>query len=151
MANTAIQKAEPASTGANQLKAFFDRVEVRNKLAEVASNHFTADELTRLALLAASRQPDLLKCTQTSVLRALIDAAELGIKPGGVMGRGYLVPRWNNKIKPAGLECCFDPGWRGLADIARRSGKVRRIEAVCDRAHRRGRPREAPVTGDRSR
>jgi recombination protein RecT len=77
--------------------------------------------------MALSRQPELAKCSQHSILRALMDAAALGIKPGGLMGRGYLVPRKNKKNGE--LECCFDPGWRGLIDIARRSGQIKRIEA----------------------
>ena len=43
------------------------------------------------------------------------------------MGRGYLVPRWNKKT--GGNEACFDPGWRGLVDIARRSGQIQSISA----------------------
>ena len=126
----AIQKADnkPAVPNpARELKAYFEKDAVKNKLAEVAAKYFDPKELTRLALLAASRSPDLLKCTQDSILRSLIDAAELGIKPGGTMGRGYLVPRKNKK--QGTYECSFDPGWRGLCDIARRSGKVHRIEA----------------------
>lgn len=109
------------------LRDFLNSPTAQAKLAEVAKAHMKAEDLTRMALMALSRQPDLAKCSQTSILRALIDAAELGIKPGGLMGRGYLVPRKNRKNGE--LECHFDPGYRGLVDIARRSGQVRRLEA----------------------
>jgi recombination protein RecT len=56
-----------------------------------------------------------------------MDAATMGIMPGGTMGRGYLVPR-KNKVTGT-LEATFDPGYRGLIDIARRSGKVKAMDA----------------------
>lgn len=132
MAANAMQRAN--GTGRSSLKAYLDDPTVRAKLAEVASSNMRADDLVRLALMAASRQPELAKCSQHSVLRSLMDAAALGIKPGGLLGRGYLVPRARNFKDDQGrwqkeIECHFDPGWRGLVDIARRSGAIRRIEA----------------------
>lgn len=119
----------------NTLKAFLSGPAVAAKLAEVASKTMRPEALVRLALMAASRNPDIAKCTQQSILRALLDAAELGIAPGGLQGRGYLVPRKNTKAKDAHgnpitiLECHFDPGWRGLLDIARRSDRIKSVEA----------------------
>lgn len=113
--------------GSKDLRAFLESPAVQAKLKEVATAHMKPEDLTRLTLLALSRQPDLVKCSQHSILRSLMDAAALGIKPGGLMGRGYLVPRFNNKTGQ--LECQFDPGWRGLADVAKRSGAVKKIAA----------------------
>ena len=109
------------------LRSFLESDGAQAKLAEVATKYMTAGDLVRLTLVAASRQPDLMKCSQTSILRALMDAATLGIMPGGTMGRGYLVPR-KNKVNGT-LEACFDPGYRGLIDVARRSGKVKKFDA----------------------
>jgi recombination protein RecT len=111
------------------LKSFLESPAVKAKLAEVANKVMKPEDLIRMALMAISRNPDIAKCTQASIVRSLIDAAELGIQPGGTMGRGYLVPRKNTKVQPAVTECCFDPGWRGLIDVARRSGLIARIEA----------------------
>lgn len=115
------------ATGKADLKSYLDSAAVRAKLAEAAGKAMRPEDLVRLALVAASRSPDLAKCSRESILRSLLDAAALGIQPGGMMGRGYLVPRKNNKNNT--IECSFDPGWRGLLDIARRSGSIRRIEA----------------------
>lgn len=124
--STQMQRA--ANGGPKSLKAFLESPDVAKKLGEVATQAMKAEDLIRLANMAASRQPELAKCAPHTVLRALMDAAALGIKPGGLMGRGYLVPRKNHKTGE--MECCFDPGWRGLVDIARRGGKIRRIEAI---------------------
>ncbi len=116
-----------ATSPARDLKSYLSLPAVRAKLVEAAGSAMKPDDLVRLTLIAASRTPELARCTFDSVLRALMDAAALGIKPGGLMGRGYLVPRSNKKNGT--VECNFDPGWRGLVDVARRSGKIRRIEA----------------------
>lgn len=120
--NGAVQKAAPQT-----LKAFLEGPGVKGKLAEVATRVLKPEDLVRLALMAASRQPELLKCSHTSILRALMDACALGIAPGGTMGRGYLVPRKNRSNGE--LEASFDPGWRGLCDIARRDPRVKKIDA----------------------
>jgi len=129
----AMTPAAPANGAAietakkNTLQSFFEKPEVRAKLAECADKFMKPEELIRLALMATSRNPDLLKCSPQSVLRALMEAADVRIRPLGTNGRGYLIPRKNKNTGQ--LEACFDPGWRGLADIAKRSGKVTRIDA----------------------
>jgi len=130
MTTQAMQKTNgngKAQSAPMTLKAYLESPTVKGKLAEVATRYLKPEDLVRFALMASSRQPDLLKCSHTSVLRALMDAAAMGIAPGGTMGRGYLVPRLNRKTGE--MECTFDPGWRGLCDIARRGGKVKKIDA----------------------
>lgn len=118
-----------AASTPRSLKDWLQGPAVLAKINEACSASIKPGDLVRLALVAISRQPQLAECSQASILRALMDAATLGIRPGGTMGRGYLVPRKG--------ECCFDPGWRGLCDIAKRSGAVKRIEAhvVRERDH----------------
>ncbi|AKV03168.1 Recombinational DNA repair protein RecT (prophage associated) [Labilithrix luteola] len=131
MASTEMTRSAGAAPlarrGGGDLKEFLGSDAVRKKLAEAAGKVMRPEDLIRFALVAASRTPDLAKCSKESVLRSLLDSAALNIMPGGLMGRGYLVPRKNTKNNTT--ECHFDPGWRGLIDIARRGGKVRRIEA----------------------
>lgn len=117
----------PNGKQANTLQAFLGGDAVKSKLAAVAKGFMKPEDLIRMALVAVHRNPGLLQCTQASILAALMDAAALKIQPGGMMGRGYLVPRKNKNTGQ--MECCFDPGWRGLIDIMRRSGEVKRIEA----------------------
>jgi recombination protein RecT len=124
---TAATTTAPVTKRAPTLADFLNSPGARARLDEVATRFMRPEELIRLALMAASRNPDLLKCATHSILRSLMDAAACGIAPSGQMGRGYLVPRKNNKTGE--LEASFDPGWRGLADIAKRSGAVKRIDA----------------------
>lgn len=80
-----------------------------------------------VALQAITRTPKLLECTPTSFVLALRDAAELGLEPSGLFGSAYLVPYRNKKTTK--LEAKLIAGYRGLIDLARRSGEVRTVEA----------------------
>lgn len=108
------------------LKGFLKRPDVAAKLAEACQGAMKTDDIVRLTLTAASRNPRIAECTPASVVRALLDAAALGIKPG-LNGRGWLIPERNGKIGK--WELRFDPGWRGLVDIARRSRQIATLSA----------------------
>lgn len=101
-----------------QNRAYFSRV---------LPKHLPAERLIQVALAAAGRDDGLLACTPTSVLRSMMIAAQLGLDPSGVLGSGYLVPFRNNKT--GRMEAQFIAGYRGLLDLARRSGEVVGAEA----------------------
>lgn len=71
--------------------------------------------------LALNKNPALLACTPTSIVQSVVTAAELGLDPSGRLGSGYLVPYKDT--------CQFIPGYRGLIDLAARSGEVATIRA----------------------
>ena len=81
----------------------------------------TPDRLIRVALTAVNKTPALLNCSFESVLESLMTAAQLGLEPGGPLGGAYLVPFKGR--------CQLVPGYRGLIDLARRSGEILTIEA----------------------
>lgn len=89
--------------------------------------HLTPERLARVAITAISSNPRLLECTRESLALALIEAGQLGLEPNGVMGQAYLVPYFNGKTKK--YEAQFQVGYRGLIDLARRSGEIAKIEA----------------------
>ena len=59
--------------------------------------------------------------------RAMMTAAQLGLEPNTPLGQAYLIPFWNGKAKC--LECQFQLGYKGLIDLAYRSGEVSTIQA----------------------
>lgn len=93
---------------------------------DVLPKHLTTERLVRIACAAASRNQQLLQCTTTSLLSAIMTAAQLGLEPSGALGSAYLVPFRN---KGGNLECQLIVGYRGLIDLARRSGQIASIEA----------------------
>lgn len=101
------------------------------QLASVLPKHLTPDRLMRIALAAMSRSPKLMDCTPQSVLLSVMHAAQLGLEAGGPLGHAYLVPYRN---KNGTMECQLIPGYRGLIELARRSGQIANIEAHVVRA-----------------
>ncbi len=93
----------------------------RSKLAQVAPKHVTPDRLMRVALLAISRTPKLAECTPHSLLNSFMTASQLGLEVGGVLGEAYLVPYKQ--------EATFIVGYRGLINLARRSGQIQSVES----------------------
>lgn len=91
------------------------------KFAQVLPRHLSVDRLVRVTVACIARTPALGACTQTSLLNAVMQAAQLGLEPTGVLGGAYLVPY--------GKECQLIVGYRGLIDLARRSGTIESIEA----------------------
>ena len=113
-------------------KEAFEQIETeikRNEERIVASLAASVprDRFLAVAMQGITRSPKLLECTPGSIVLALIDAAELGLEPSGILGSAYLVPYRNRKT--GRYEAKLIPGYRGLIGLARRSGEVRTIEA----------------------
>lgn len=98
-------------------------------IAAVLPKHLTPERIMKIATVAVSRTPDLMECTAASIVQAVVLSSQLGLEPGGPLGHAYMVPYRNNKTGKK--ECQFIPGYRGLIDLARRSGQVSSIEAHC--------------------
>lgn len=85
-------------------------------IAKAAPKHLTPERLIKVATNAVLRTPKLLECDQRTVYSAIVQAAELGLEPGGALGQAYLVP-----FKGA---CTLIVGYQGLIDLVYRSGQV---------------------------
>ena len=98
------------------------------EIARALPKHLNPDRMTRIALTEFRKNPRLAECDPRSVFAAVIMASQLGLEPG-LMGQCYLIPYKT--------ECQLIPGYQGLLDLVRRTGKVRRIEAqvVYERDH----------------
>lgn len=87
----------------------------------VLPRHRDAERLIKLALVAATKTPKLLQCTQESVIQAVMTSAELGLDISGTMGEAYILPY--------GQTATFQLGYKGMVKLARQSGEIARIEA----------------------
>ena len=97
------------------------RPDIQASIAQVIPKHLTPERIVKMMLMAVSRQPKLLQCTQSSLLKCAMIGAETGLDFSGTLGRAYLVPFGN--------EATFMPGYLGLADLARNSGEIVSIDA----------------------
>ena len=81
----------------------------------------TPERFTRIALTAYSDNAALQKCDADSFLGAMMQAAQLGVEPNTPLGQAYLIP-YGNKVQ-------FQLGYRGMIDLAYRSGEIQMIQA----------------------
>nr|DAF80686.1 MAG TPA: RecT protein [Caudoviricetes sp.] len=87
----------------------------------------TPERFTRIVLSAVSSNPKLAECTPDTFLGAMMTSAQLGLEVNTPLGQASLVPRRNNK--KGVIECQFQIGYKGLIDLAYRSGEVSIIQA----------------------
>lgn len=119
MSQNALAKPQNGSTAIASLRDLLERS--KPKFQDVIPKHLSADRLVRVAIAACSRTPKLLECTPMSVLNSVMQSAQLGLEAGGPLGDAYLVPY--------GRDCQLIVGYRGLINLARRSGQIASIEA----------------------
>lgn len=119
----------PSSTvrRGNDIAALLSDPKIKAQMALALPRHVTADRLARVALTEVRRNPVLARCDQHSFLGAIMLCAQLGLEPGGPLGHAYLVPFENKKA--GRLEVQFVIGYRGMIELARRSGQIASIEA----------------------
>lgn len=99
--------------------------EIRKALPSV----ITPERFTRMTLTALRTTPGLAACEPMSFLGAMMSAAQLGLEPNTPLGQAHLLPFKNNK--KGIIEVQFQIGYKGLIDLAYRSGEVEVVQAHC--------------------
>lgn len=102
---------------------------MKGQLRDALPRHMPPERMIRVVMTAVQRTPELMDCTQLSLAGAIVQASQLGLEPDGVLGGAYLVPFRNSKTGKREVQLI--PGYRGLMDLARRSGQVKTIWADC--------------------
>lgn len=111
----------------NTIAGLMNDPRIKSQMALALPKHMTADRLARIALTEVRKTPALGRCDQASFLGAIMQCAQLGLEPGGALGHAYLLP-FENRRKGI-TEVQFIAGYRGMLDLARRSGQILSIEA----------------------
>lgn len=81
--------------------------------------------MVRLAVQVIAKTPGLQQCHPVTILNSLLVAASLGLDPTTTMGKFWLIPRWNSKMRCT--ECTPLIGYKGLCELALRSPLVTSI------------------------
>ena len=79
----------------------------------------------RLAMIAYAcvlKNSALAKCDPSSIVVAVVEAAQLGLSVDGVLGQAYIVPYANSAT--------MQIGYRGFVALAHASGHVQRLQAA---------------------
>jgi len=122
------EQAEP-----NTVQGILTSPKMKMQIAAALPKHLTPERYARVALTEMRKNPDLAACEPKSFLGALMQAAQLGLEPGGALGHAYLIP-FNRSVKRGNAwvkikECQIIIGYRGMIDLARRSGQIVSLSA----------------------
>ena len=118
-----LTQADADKLAKNNLCLLIDKM--KGEIGKALPSVITPERFTRLVLSAVSSNPQLAKCTQQSFFGAMMTAAQLGLEVNTPMGQAYLIPRNNRGV----MECTFQLGYKGMIDLAYRSGSISTIGA----------------------
>lgn len=109
------------------IRALIQSPEAKKQFALALPKHIKPDRFVRLALTAMNKTPKLALCTQASLIDCLLSLSALGLEPDG--RKAHLIPY--------GDKCTLIIDYKGLVDLARRSGEIADIHAdvVCQNDH----------------
>jgi recombination protein RecT len=131
MANEGIIKKTTGEIAAKgKPKTLSDYIKnMEGEIAKALPSVITPERFTRMTLTAVRTTPGLAECDKMSFLAAMMSAAQLGLEPNTPLGQAYILPFKNNK---KGItEVQFQIGYKGLIDLAYRSGEVELVQAQC--------------------
>lgn len=125
MSNTIQNKVATANNGGEKktLQTYLKSME--GEIKKALPSVLTPERFTRMVLSALSTNPKLGACTPKSFLGAMMSAAQLGLEPNTPLGQAYLIPYKNKGVD----EVQFQIGYKGLIDLAYRSGEIEVIQA----------------------
>ncbi|MEB7738548.1 recombination protein RecT [Escherichia coli] len=165
-----IAKADLQKTQGNRAPAADNDVDVlrtintpamKAQLAAALPRHMTAERMIRIATTEIRKVPELRDCDSTSFIGAIVQCSQLGLEPGSALGHAYLLPFGNGKAENGKKNVQLIIGYRGMIDLARRSGQITSLSARVVRegdefsyelgldeklVHRPGENEDAPIT-----
>jgi recombination protein RecT len=96
---------------------------LKPQLARALPKHVTSERLARVALTAVRNNPKLAQADAMSLMGSIMTAAQLGLEPNTPLGQCA-----DGKEKWM-MQASFQMGYKGIIDLAHRSGQYRQITA----------------------
>ena len=110
-----MNERNPAMALVQQKRTVADMInseKTRLEIAKVLPKHLTPERMTRVALTATMKNPQLLQCTPASLMNALLVCSQAGLEPDGRLA--HLIPYKDQ------VQVIFD--YKGLVTLALRNG-----------------------------
>ena len=127
-------KLQAKATGSTTIKKVSPNKAMEQLMTQMAGQikkalpeHMSSERFQRVALTAFGSNPKFLNCEPMSFLAAMMDSAQLGLEPNTPLGQAYIIP-YGNKVQ-------FQVGYKGLLELALRSGKIKTLYAHEVRAN----------------
>ncbi|GAA6122609.1 recombination protein RecT [Bifidobacterium psychraerophilum] len=99
------------------------------RIQAVIGNNMSGERLYQLCVSTINKEPKLAECSPESVLSCFMKCSALGLEPSAVdgLGRAYILPYGNRRN--GSVEATFILGYKGIIDLARRSGQIKSLHA----------------------
>lgn len=101
-------------------------------IARILDSEDTARRYVQIMLSEVPKTPELLECTEESIVGALLRCAQFQLEPG-TQEHVYIIPRWNKKI--GRKEARWELGYRGMIELASRVGVLITADVVKANDH----------------
>ncbi len=132
-----ISRKTASESGPGTVKRFFEAN--RANLEALLPKHFPVERMLKLALGALRTTPKLAQATNASLLGSVVTCSQLGLEPNTPLGQAYLLPfdkreKVGDKWQTTETQVQIIIGYKGMLDLARRSGQIVSIAAheVCE-------------------
>lgn len=132
----AASRKTATEAGSATVKKFFEAN--KGTLVALLPKHFDAERMLKLAMGALRTTPKLAGASLSSLLGSVVTCAQLGLEPNTPLGHAYLLP-FDKREKQGSQWVTTETqvqviiGYKGMLDLARRSGQIVSIAAheVC--------------------
>jgi len=139
MSNAALKVATGTAVAPRKEDQVATLIEkMKPQMALALPKHINAERMARIVLTEIRRVPKLGECGRDSLLGAVMTCSQLGLEPGNGLGHAYLLPfdkraKVGGQWQTVGTDCQLIIGYRGMIDLARRSGQIVSLSAraVC--------------------
>jgi recombination protein RecT len=130
MSTTALTEKPTQDLAKVDLKNLLSQEKIKAQITKALPSHLKPDRFLRVATTALMRTPKLANCTTPSFMKCLLELSAFGLEPDG--RRAHLIPFENRK--QGTTECTLIIDWKGLAELAMRSGIITKLHAdlVCE-------------------
>ncbi|WP_423197890.1 Recombinase RecT [Cupriavidus sp. H19C3] len=132
----AIATGKPAEkkNPVDKVAAMLASPSMQAQIKAALPRHMTPERLARIVTTEIRKVPKLAECTPVSFFGAVIQCAQLGLEPGNALGHAYILPyekrgKVDGQWKTIATEAQLIIGYRGMIDLARRSGQIVSIDA----------------------
>lgn len=124
-ANNQLVAANPAGELKRVLTKSWDRI------AAVMPREMSAERMYQMYVSTINRTPQLAECSVESVLSCFMKCSSLGLEPSNVndLGNAYILPYGNKNLRTGQKEATLIIGYKGMIELARRSGEIKSISA----------------------
>ncbi len=110
-------KVEKAEESLTKIKKYLTRNKPRFEVIKKVD--LLTDKIISSAYFAVQSSEKLIQCTPQSIVKATIEASQLGLYIDGILGHAFLIP-FKGK-------CQLVPGYKGYRKLILASGKIKQI------------------------